>query len=61
MNEAWIELRCPNCEETWEENPTDLPAPGTEYTHGACGATRSVGEFMRSKRDFEILESFHEA
>jgi hypothetical protein len=61
MNEAWIQLRCPNCEDTWEENPTDLPAPGEAFTHNACGTSRPVGEFARSTRDFEILEDLHSA
>jgi hypothetical protein len=60
MQEAWIQLACPACEETWESNPADLPAPAEEYDCKHCGHTAPVSEFMRTGRDLEILESFHE-
>ena len=59
MREAWIRLECPECTETWEANPADLPAPGRSFTCKHCGATRSISEFPRTQRGFEILESFH--
>lgn len=60
MREAWVTLECPNCHETWESNPGDLPAPGEEFTCNHCGETRSISEFTKTQRGFEILESFHE-
>ena len=27
MQEAWIQLQCPGCEEQREANPADLPEP----------------------------------
>ena len=59
MDEAWIQLQCPDCETTWEENPADLPEPGAETACEACGDTRSACEFMHTARDLEILEEFH--
>lgn len=60
MPEAWVPLECPNCTESWEANPADLPAPGATFTCNHCGATRTTAEFTRTQRGFEILESFHE-
>lgn len=59
MPPAWIQLRCPNCEEGWEEDPTDLPAPDTEYQCQHCWARHPTSGFMRSTRDLEILTEFH--
>ena len=60
MPEAWIQLRCPECEEQWEANPTELPAPQREFTCNHCETARPTAEFMKTMRDLEILESFHE-
>ncbi len=59
MPEAWIQLRCPECEEHWEENPADLPTPEKEFQCRHCNARHPVSEFMRAKRDLEILQEFH--
>jgi hypothetical protein len=61
MNEAWIDLQCSTCGETWEANPADLPEPDAGFTCPHCGATGSTGEFARTTRGFEILEEFHAA
>lgn len=61
MREAWIRLQCPACSEHWESNPTDLPAPDREFACTNCDERRPTSEFMRTKRDLEILEAFHEA
>lgn len=60
MVEAWIQLRCPTCEQLWESSPTDLPAPSADYECSSCGATRSTAEFMKDQRDLEILKQFAE-
>lgn len=60
MSEAWIQLRCPECQKSWEANPSDLPAPGTKFDCKRCGGRRPTAEFMRTKRDLDILEQFHE-
>jgi hypothetical protein len=61
MQEAWIQLSCPTCDEQWQENPTELPKPGESFTCDHCEATRTVSEFTKTARDFEMLESFHGA
>ncbi|PSP53612.1 hypothetical protein BRC74_03540 [Halobacteriales archaeon QH_7_68_42] len=61
MQEAWIQLQCPGCEEQREANPADLPGPQATRTCDSCGETRPTSEFTRTVRDFEILESFHAA
>jgi rRNA maturation endonuclease Nob1 len=58
MVEAWIQLRCPACERTWESSPTDLPPPGEAFECASCGETRSVAQFMKDQRDLEILKQF---
>jgi len=60
MPEAWITLECPECGEDWEANPADLPAPDDAFTCNHCGKTHPISEFAKTKRGFEILESFHE-
>ncbi|MFA9518693.1 hypothetical protein ACERIT_16060 [Halopenitus sp. H-Gu1] len=59
MPEAWIDIRCPECEEHWEADPVTLPAPDEEFQCPQCDARRSVSEFMRAKRDLEVLKEFH--
>lgn len=59
MQEAWIQLKCPSCEATWEANPADLPAPDADFTCTHCGKTRRMSEFARAARDLEILRDFH--
>jgi hypothetical protein len=61
MTEARVQLQCPACEETWEANPADLPAPGRAFVCRHCGDERPTPEFMRTGRSLETLESFHAA
>ncbi|MEF8775179.1 MAG: hypothetical protein V5A43_01590 [Haloarculaceae archaeon] len=60
MTETWIELQCPSCDETWEVDPGDFPAPGEDFTCDHCGTERSASEFMRTDRNREMWRSFHE-
>ena len=59
MPEAWIQVKCPDCEEHFEENPGNLPSPGEEFQCPHCGARHPVSEFMRAKHDLEVLKQFH--
>jgi tRNA(Ile2) C34 agmatinyltransferase TiaS len=61
MPEAWIQLQCAACGERWESSPSDLPAPGQPFTCKHCEETRPTSEFMKTKRDLEILEEFKES
>ncbi|MFB6081958.1 MAG: hypothetical protein ABEJ67_03970 [Halanaeroarchaeum sp.] len=56
-HEAYVQLVCPECTKTWEENPTDLPAPERNYSCPTCHASRRTSEFMRTDRDLETLKS----
>ena len=58
MVEAWIQLRCPGCERTWESSPTALPAPGAAFECERCGEARTTSQFMKDQRDLEILKQF---
>ena len=55
MNEAFVQLRCPNCLKDWEENPTDLPDTKTTFTCPDCGEQERLAEFARTDRDLETL------
>ena len=59
MPEAWIRLQCPNCEQSWEASPSDLPEPRTTFECRHCGERRPTAEFMPTSRDLEILKEFH--
>lgn len=60
MVEAWIELRCPACEQTWEGSPTDLPSSDAKFECTSCGERRTMAQFMKDQRDLEILKQFAE-
>lgn len=60
MQEAWIRLLCPECGESWQANPTDLPGPRDRMNCGHCDGHRPTAEFARTDRDYEILRQFHE-
>ena len=61
MHEAWIQLLCPDCEEVWEANPTDLQPPAEQFRCPYCDTERKTAEFMKATRDLEILETLHES
>ncbi len=58
MVEAWIQLRCPSCDQSWEASPTGLPEADAELRCDACGEARTTAQFMQAKRDLEILQQF---
>lgn len=60
MPEAFVRLVCPACEAHWEGNPSDLPAPDDPFGCTNCDADGRTATFMRTARDLEILEQFHE-
>lgn len=60
MTEAWIQMVCPACSKDWEANPSALPEPGAQFDCPDCAEQRPVSEFTRTKRDFEIVEQFHQ-
>lgn len=59
MQATWIPLQCPACDNTWESGPESLPAPGNEFRCVECGTSRSVVEFVKTQRGWDILKEFH--
>lgn len=55
MQEAWLQLLCPDCDKHWEATAADLPSPETPFVCDDCGAERSLSEFMKTARDLELL------
>ena len=60
MSDAFVRILCPSCGKDWQANLNKVPEPGAEMTCDDCGTTRSVSEFTRTSRDFEILAEFYE-
>lgn len=58
MQEAWVQLRCPACTNSWEDRVADLSNPETPFTCTDCGTERPLSEFMRTARDLEVLREF---
>ncbi|MFB6137636.1 MAG: hypothetical protein ABEJ42_04765 [Halobacteriaceae archaeon] len=56
MNEAYVQLLCPECQKHWEETPGDLPNHTQNFSCPGCHATRRLAEFMRTDRDLETLK-----
>jgi predicted RNA-binding Zn-ribbon protein involved in translation (DUF1610 family) len=61
MNEAFVQLVCPECTKDWEAKPMDLPAADVAFSCPDCGTERPLAEFMRTERDFEVLKEFEAA
>ena len=61
MADAWITLQCPECRESWEADPTDLPAPADKLRCDNCAVRRPTSEFTETSRDLEILAEFQES
>lgn len=58
MDEAFVQLLCPECSKDWQENPIDLPGLRRNFSCPSCHATRRLAEFMRTDRDFEAVKQF---
>jgi len=58
MNEAFVQLSCPECMKDWEAKPMDLPARNEPFSCPDCGEQRPTAEFMRTDRDLEVLKEF---
>ncbi len=58
MEEAFVQLLCPECTKSWESSPNNLPTPPEMFHCPTCHATRRTAEFMRTDRDLETLKQF---
>jgi len=57
MEEAFVQLVCPECAKDWESSPSDLPQHDDMFHCPNCHATRRTAEFTRTNRDLETLKS----
>lgn len=55
-HEAFVRLFCPECGKDWQNNPSDLPRPESNFNCPNCHATRRTAEFMRTDRDLQTLK-----
>jgi len=60
MQEAWLQLECPDCNDHREATVHDLSTPETEYACPSCGSRRPLREFMATTRDLEVLQQFYQ-
>lgn len=58
MEEAFVQLLCPECSKNWQNAPSDLPDVRQNFSCPTCHATRRLSEFMRTERDLEIVQQF---
>lgn len=56
MDEAYVQLLCPECAKDWESNPSELPGSREMYHCPNCHATRLTAEFMRTDHDLQTLK-----
>ena len=61
MQESWIPLQCPECNESWEATLADLPEPDESFVCDHCDAVRPTAEFTKTARGLEILRDFYES
>ncbi|AWB27831.1 DUF7836 family putative zinc-binding protein [Halococcoides cellulosivorans] len=57
MEEAWIQLTCPDCDHEYSKTATTLPGPDATHTCDDCDGAAPLSEFTRTARDLEILRS----
>ena len=56
MDEAYVQLLCPECTKGWQSSPSELPELREMYHCPNCHATRLTAEFMRTERDLQTLQ-----
>jgi hypothetical protein len=57
--ELWLAKIPSDSMKSWEETPTELPAPDVTFSCPDCSESRRLAEFMRTDRDLETLKEFH--
>lgn len=57
MEEAYVQLLCPDCTKDWETRPNGLPSARDSFRCPDCETERPLSEFMRTERDLETLRS----
>jgi predicted RNA-binding Zn-ribbon protein involved in translation (DUF1610 family) len=56
MDEAAVQLLCPECAKHWRETPRQLPAGGSTFHCPNCHASYRISEFMRTDRDLNAFK-----
>jgi uncharacterized Zn ribbon protein len=59
MQEAWIQIQCPDCTTEWEERVSELPASGKQFQCDHCDTYSSMAEFTKTARDLEVLRDMN--
>ena len=56
MDEATVQLLCPDCDKSWHAVPGGLPGTTEPFDCPGCQASRRTAEFMRTDRDLRTLK-----
>jgi DNA-directed RNA polymerase subunit RPC12/RpoP len=56
MEEAHVQLRCPECGKDWQTKPGELPDRDRTYHCPNCHASRRLSEYLRTERDLTTLK-----
>jgi predicted RNA-binding Zn-ribbon protein involved in translation (DUF1610 family) len=56
MDEAAVQLLCPECTKHWRSTPRELPATDSLFHCPNCHASYRITEFMRTDRDLSTLK-----
>lgn len=59
MQEAWIQLQCPDCTTEWEAKVRELPASGQQFQCDHCDTYCPTAEFTKTARDLEVLRNMN--
>jgi predicted RNA-binding Zn-ribbon protein involved in translation (DUF1610 family) len=58
MDEAAVQLLCPECAKYWREAPRELPASDSVFHCPNCHASYRITEFMRTDHDLTTFKQF---
>jgi len=56
MEEAHVQLLCPECGKNWQIKPGELPERERTYHCPNCHASRRLSEFTKTERDLRTLK-----
>jgi predicted RNA-binding Zn-ribbon protein involved in translation (DUF1610 family) len=60
MQETQVQLLCPACNRDWELDPHDLPGLRGSFACLDCGESGVTADFLRTKRDLDVVRQFSE-
>jgi len=59
MQEAWIQLQCPDCSTDWEAKISELPPSSERFQCDHCDVSHPTAEFAKTARDLEVLRDMN--